>query len=190
MEREACVCDHGFERSDSYVEIIIIIIIITGATGYIQIKPRNGGPNDQKHPYNDHPKFNFPRRKFASAKVFIYIDTTLCTTFSILGTSQFVPLGGYIHNGIYYTECVVVFLYISVGRGKVEKYRYLVFWDICYSHSCTKQNGGKAIHLSCGLGYERRRKPNRALIAGNSMFVRWTLGFEMDSQCCIGTRSE
>ena len=24
----------------------------------------------------------------------------------------------------------------------------------------------------------------------NSMFVRWTLGFEMDSQCCIGTRSE
>ena len=24
----------------------------------------------------------------------------------------------------------------------------------------------------------------------NSMFVRWTLGFEMDSQCCIGTLSE
>ena len=27
MEREACVCDHGFERSDLCVEIIIIIII-------------------------------------------------------------------------------------------------------------------------------------------------------------------
>ena len=36
----------------------------------------------------------------------------------------------------------------------------------CYSHSCTKRNGGKIIHLSCGLSYERRSKPNRALIAG------------------------
>ena len=29
MEREACVCDHGFERSDLCAEIIIIIIIIS-----------------------------------------------------------------------------------------------------------------------------------------------------------------
>ena len=28
MEKEACVCDHGFERSDLCAEIIIIIIII------------------------------------------------------------------------------------------------------------------------------------------------------------------
>ena len=28
MLREACVCDHGFERSDLCAEIIIIIIII------------------------------------------------------------------------------------------------------------------------------------------------------------------
>ena len=28
MEREACVCDHGYERSDLCAEIIIIIIII------------------------------------------------------------------------------------------------------------------------------------------------------------------
>ena len=28
MEREACVCDHGFERSDLRAEIMIIIIII------------------------------------------------------------------------------------------------------------------------------------------------------------------
>ena len=28
MEREVCVCDHGFERSDLCAEIIIIIIII------------------------------------------------------------------------------------------------------------------------------------------------------------------
>ena len=28
MEREACVCDHGFERSDLCAEIITIIIII------------------------------------------------------------------------------------------------------------------------------------------------------------------
>ena len=27
MEWEACVCDHGFERSDLCAEIIIIIII-------------------------------------------------------------------------------------------------------------------------------------------------------------------
>ena len=30
MEREAYVCDHGFERSDLCAEIIIIIIIIVG----------------------------------------------------------------------------------------------------------------------------------------------------------------
>ena len=28
MEREACVCDHGFERSDLCAEIIIIITIV------------------------------------------------------------------------------------------------------------------------------------------------------------------
>ena len=28
MEREACVCDHGYERSDLCAEIIIIIIIL------------------------------------------------------------------------------------------------------------------------------------------------------------------
>ena len=28
MEREACVCDHGFERSNLCAKIIIIIIII------------------------------------------------------------------------------------------------------------------------------------------------------------------
>ena len=34
MEREACVCDHGFERSDLCAEtIIIIIIIIARVTG-------------------------------------------------------------------------------------------------------------------------------------------------------------
>ena len=28
MEREACVCDHGFERSDLRAEIIIIIVLL------------------------------------------------------------------------------------------------------------------------------------------------------------------
>ena len=37
---------------------------------------------------------------------------------------------------------------------------------MCYSHSCIKGNGRKAIPLSCGLGYKRRSKLNRALIAG------------------------
>ena len=42
----------------------------------------------------------------------------------MLGTSQFVPLGGYIHNGIYYQMRRSFFCtYLSVGR-KVEKYRY------------------------------------------------------------------
>ena len=31
MEREACVCDHGYERSDLCAEIIIIIIYIFSA---------------------------------------------------------------------------------------------------------------------------------------------------------------
>ena len=35
MEREACVCDHGYERSDLCAEIIIIIIIITYMHTYI-----------------------------------------------------------------------------------------------------------------------------------------------------------
>ena len=32
MKREACVCDHGYERSDLCAEIIIIIIIIIKKT--------------------------------------------------------------------------------------------------------------------------------------------------------------
>ena len=32
MEREACVCDHGFERSDLCAEIIIIMIINIGSS--------------------------------------------------------------------------------------------------------------------------------------------------------------
>ena len=32
MEREACVCDHGFVRSDLCAEIIIIIIILLDQT--------------------------------------------------------------------------------------------------------------------------------------------------------------
>ena len=34
VEREACVCDHGFERSDLCAEIIIIIIIIGEVLSY------------------------------------------------------------------------------------------------------------------------------------------------------------
>ena len=34
MEREACVCDHGLERSDLCAETIIIIIIITVVAVY------------------------------------------------------------------------------------------------------------------------------------------------------------
>ena len=33
MEREACVCDHGFERSDLCAETIIIIIIMFYVVG-------------------------------------------------------------------------------------------------------------------------------------------------------------
>ena len=36
MEREACVCDHGFERSDLCAEIIIIIIIIIQRRPFVQ----------------------------------------------------------------------------------------------------------------------------------------------------------
>ena len=40
MEREACVCDHGFERSNLCAEIIIIIILnlIPFAFTYITCK--------------------------------------------------------------------------------------------------------------------------------------------------------
>ena len=37
MEREACVCDHGFERSDLCAEIIIIIIIVCCVCFYFLI---------------------------------------------------------------------------------------------------------------------------------------------------------
>ena len=45
MEREACVCDHGYERSDLCAEIIIIIIIIIIITWICkvnQIQPEYG----------------------------------------------------------------------------------------------------------------------------------------------------
>ena len=37
MEREACVCDHGFERSDLCAEIIIILIIISTSSWLFDI---------------------------------------------------------------------------------------------------------------------------------------------------------
>ena len=43
MEREACVCDHGYERSDLCAEIIIIIIIINLVSIH---SPNQGGVND------------------------------------------------------------------------------------------------------------------------------------------------
>ena len=39
MEREACVCDHGFERSDLCAEIIIIIIIIIPGANFAGNQP-------------------------------------------------------------------------------------------------------------------------------------------------------
>ena len=45
MEREACVCDHGFERSDLCAEIIIIIIIIDKKMNEV----RNGEQKERKY---------------------------------------------------------------------------------------------------------------------------------------------
>ena len=42
LEREACVCDHGYERSDLCAEIIIIIIIIQYNIQYIQYVRKYG----------------------------------------------------------------------------------------------------------------------------------------------------
>ena len=39
MEREACVCDHGFERSDLRAEIIIIIITTSVPIGSLHKAP-------------------------------------------------------------------------------------------------------------------------------------------------------
>ena len=36
MEREACVCDHGFERSDLCAEIIIIMVTKLAACGQLR----------------------------------------------------------------------------------------------------------------------------------------------------------
>ena len=46
MEREACVCDHGYERSDLCAEIIIIIIIRLG----FYLKSKIGLISDFKNP--------------------------------------------------------------------------------------------------------------------------------------------
>ena len=43
MEREACVCDHGYERSDLCAEIIIIIIIIIMMRDWI-LRPNASQP--------------------------------------------------------------------------------------------------------------------------------------------------
>ena len=94
---------------------------------YLEVKT---GPNDKKKrttttPNSFFPGENSPPPKFSYILGILYsLDTTLCTTFSILGTSHFVPLGGYIHNGIYYRMRRSLFCtFLSVGR-KVEKYRY------------------------------------------------------------------
>ena len=50
MEREACICDHGFERSDLCAEIIIIIIIMIILL-FIQINHQAATP---KHFYRAH----------------------------------------------------------------------------------------------------------------------------------------
>ena len=47
MEREACVCDHGYERSDLCAEIIIIIIIIISST-YQKAPGPSGHANKQR----------------------------------------------------------------------------------------------------------------------------------------------
>ena len=44
MEREACVCDHGYERSDLCAEIIIIIIDQPGKVA----NPARGQLNGKK----------------------------------------------------------------------------------------------------------------------------------------------
>ena len=45
MEREACVCDHGYERSDLCAEIIIIIILYyckrSGLTFSFTVRTKN-----------------------------------------------------------------------------------------------------------------------------------------------------
>ena len=51
MEREACVCDHGFERSDLCAEIIIIIIIITDET-YSRRQINTGTKFEVSHLHN------------------------------------------------------------------------------------------------------------------------------------------
>ena len=48
MEMGACVCDHGFERSDLCAEIIIIIIIITVLTVLLVVK-RGGGKDTMQN---------------------------------------------------------------------------------------------------------------------------------------------
>ena len=41
MEREACVCDHGFERSDLCAEIIIIITLLEDESKYAEPQGKN-----------------------------------------------------------------------------------------------------------------------------------------------------
>ena len=90
-----------------------------------RIKPRNGGPNNKKSPYNDHSEFNFPRRKFASAKVFIYIRNTIRLKYNFV--HYFLDTGdeSVRSSRRLYTQrhippkAQVVFFYISsVGREK------------------------------------------------------------------------
>ena len=88
------------------------------------INPRNGDPYDKTKTYNDHPKFNFPRRKIASAKLFIYIENTILSQYSFVDCfldtgDELVRSARWLHTQRHIIpNTSVTFLYISVGREK------------------------------------------------------------------------
>ena len=94
MEREACVCDHGFERSDLCAEIIILIItyihtyngwrtigeksIITVQYSYINVLHVHTPKQRQRYILNEYStQIIFPNRRLDTFNFYF----VLCTTY-------------------------------------------------------------------------------------------------------------
>ena len=117
----------AFARSLSTLHVLLIRTLHFIPVLLYNNSPRNGDLNDQKKTYNDHPKFNFPRRKTASAKVFIYIENTILSQYNFahcfLDTGEeLVRSARRLHTQRHILpNTSVAFLYISVGREKSWK---------------------------------------------------------------------
>ena len=76
MEREACVCDHGYERSDLCAEIIIIIIFFF--FGGCMVASRGGYRMARGRHYAKLSLSNAARLSFSDLCILLFMFLSLC----------------------------------------------------------------------------------------------------------------